>query len=246
MKGIKVMAATTAVAMMIVAPSLDAGAAKKRKRKPKPPKPVTVMVDPAGDAGSTNGTANQALPGATEAGLDLTKGIIFQKGKNLLFTAQHAAMPESGTLPEGFRMVWGILVDGTIYQLTVKSLDVGKPDVMATVLLQDPQGEERVGTVYQGVARLEQCGTEETPAIRFSKCEVLSYNDATFDAAKKTVSFQIPMKDVKAKRGSVIIGGGQLADTGCFICWVPHYGERSLTPTTVIDNGTPTKPYKVG
>jgi hypothetical protein len=243
MKGFKVVAATVAVAMMVVAPSLDAGAAKKRKKKAKP-KPITVMVDPSGDAG--NAFQGVPVPVATEGGLDLTKGVIFQKGKNLLFTAEHAAMPDSGSAPEGFRLVWGLVVGGEVFQMSVKAVDVGKPDVVATVLTQSPQGAERVGTVYQGVARLEQCGTEATPAISFSKCEVLSYHTATFDAAKKTASWEIPMKDVKAKRGTVISGGGVLADTGCLICWVPHYGERSLTPTTVIDNGTPTKIYKVG
>lgn len=236
----KVLAATVAASMLLVVPALEAGAAKKKAA----PKPMTVMVDPAGDAG--NAFQNVPVPVATEAGLDLTKGIIGQKGKNITFTAEHAAMPASGSAPEGFRLIWGLVVGNELFQMSVKSVDVGKPDVVGTVLLQDPQGEERVGTVYQGVARLEQCGTVESPAISFSACKALGYHKVTFNAAKKTASWSIPMKDIKAKRGTKISAGGVLADTGCMICWVPQYAERSLTPTTIVDNGTPTKIYKVG
>jgi hypothetical protein len=244
MKGIKVLAATTAVSMMLVAPSLDAGAAKKRKKKPKPPKPVTAFTDPSNDVGQSDAGA---LPVGPEGGFDLTKGVISQKGKNIQFSAAHSAMPDGGTLPEGFRLIWGLVVDGEVYQMTVKSLDVGKPDVVASALTQTPQGTERVGQVYEGVARLEQCGQVPLPAVlTFSTCEVLSYHTATFDAAKKTATWQIPMKAIKAKRGTQIAGGGVLADTQCFVCWVAHYAERSLTPRTILDNATPTKVYKVG
>lgn len=52
----------------------------------------------------------------------------------------------------------------------------------------------------------------------------------------------IPMKDMKAKKGSVITGGGSNI---CIICWVSHYAERSLSPTTVIDEAVQTISYKV-
>lgn len=235
----KVVAASVAGAMLLF-PALEAGAAKKKKA----PKPVTVFTDPAGDVGPPD---TGPLPVGAEGGFDLTKGVIGQKGKDLQFTATHAAMPEGGTLPEGFRLIWGLVVDGEIYQLSVKSQDIGKPDVVASALTQTPQGSERVGTVYEGVARLEQCGTVTTPApISFSACKVLEYHDAVFDSAKKTVTFKIPLKSVKAKKGSKVAGGGVLADTGCMICWVPHYAERSLTPRTILDSATPTMEYKVG
>lgn len=238
----KVMAATVAASMLLVIPALDAGAAKKRKKAP--PKPVTVMVDPAGDAGNYHAGA---LPGAAEGGFDLTKGVIGQKGKNITFVATHSAMPDGGTPGEAFRLIWGLVVDGEVYQLSVKAVDVGKPDVVASVLTQELQGADEVGQVYEGTVRLEQCGTVTTPApVSFSTCEILSRHTAVFDAAKKTVSWAIPMKSLKATRGSKIAGGGVLADTSCLICWVPHYAERSLTPRTVIDSATPSKEYKVG
>ena len=229
----KLLAAVVGASVLLVAPVLPVGAAKI--------KPVTVMTDAKGDAGNQG----SALPGATEAGFDLVKGVVGQKGKNVTFTVEHAEMPATGSAGEAARLVWGLAVNGKVYQMTVKSLDVGKPDVLASALMQDPQGEERVGKVYQGVARLEECGTEQGPNISFSKCTVLEYHSAKFDAAKKTASWSIPLKALKAKKGSTIAGGGILADTGCMICWVPHYGERSLTPVTIIDAATPTKVYKV-
>jgi hypothetical protein len=243
MKGIRVVAGAVAVAMMIVAPGLDAGAAKKKK-KAKAPKPLTVFTDPAGDVGQSDvGT----FPVQPDGGFDLTKGVIGQKGKNLTFTATHATMPDGGSAPEGFRLIWGLVVDGEIYQMSVKSLDVGKPDVVASALTQTPQGTERVGQVYEGVARLEQCGQVPLPAVlTFSTCQVLSYQPAVFDSAKKTVAWSLPLKAVNAKRGSKVSGGGVLADTACLVCWVAHYAERSLTPRTILDNATPTKEFKVG
>ena len=206
------------------------------------PKPVMVFEDPAGDAGNQNTGA----PGASEAGLDLVKGTIGQKGKNIQFVATHAAMPDSGSLPEAARLIWGISVNGDMYQMTVKSVDVGKPDPVTSALTQTPTGTERVGEVYQGVARLEQCGEVAAPAVlTFSTCSTIEYLPAVFDPADATASWQVPMKAIKAKRGTQIGGGGFLTDTSCIICWVPHYGERSLTPATVIDSAAPSKSYKV-
>jgi hypothetical protein len=203
----KVVAVSVAAAMLVL-PALDAGAAKKKKK----PKPVTVMTDPANDAGSAD--QGLAAPPATEAGLDLTKGIIGQKGKNIVFTAEHAAMPDSGSAPEGFRLIWGLSVNGDMYQMTIKSLDVGKPDVVTSALTQTPTGTERIGQVYQGVARLEQCGQVAAPAVlTFSTCSTIEYLPVTFDAAKKAVTWEVPMKALKAKRGTQISGGGFLTDT---------------------------------
>jgi hypothetical protein len=233
MKKILIAMVAGAVALAPLAPV----GAKKAK-----PKPVTVMTDAAGDAGNQDTGA----PGAAEAGLDLVKGSIGQKGKNVVFTATHSAMPDSGSAPEAFRLIWGISVNGDMYQMTVKSVDVGKPDVVTSALTQTPTGTERVGQVYQGVVRLEQCGEVPTPAVlTFSTCSTNEYLPAVFDAAKKTVTWQIPAKAIKAKKGTQIGGGGYLSDTGCIICWVPHYGERSLTPASIVDSAAQSKSYKV-
>jgi hypothetical protein len=208
------------------------------------PKPVTVFEDATGDADFGHGVG-QSIP----AGLDLVSGSIAQKGKDLEFVVTHADMPPAGSAGEAFRLVWGLTVGGAQYEMTVKSLDVGKPDAIATAMGQDPNGEERIGQVYQGVARLEECGTIVL-GINWSQCTALGYYTATFDPATMTVTWAIPLSDMKAKKGTTITGGaGGRATTGCQICWISHYAERSLSstsqPHTVVDAASQLVTFKV-
>lgn len=201
-------------------------------------KPVTVFEDAVGDAGNQD----SGLPGFDQAGFDLVSGTITKAGKNLEFTATHAAMPPIGTLPEGFRLMWHFSVDGEEYRFTIKSADIGKPDVLAQ------SGTERVGQVYlEGVYRLEQCSEEALPAVlTLVNCNTIEYLDGSFDPAAKTATAILPMSLVKAKVGSEILGGTSGASsTSCQICWVPHIAERSLTASTVIDSAAMSVAYKV-
>lgn len=201
------------------------------------PKPITVFTDAKGDAGNDS---TGPLPGVDQGGFDLTGGTIAKNGANLDFTVTQASMPSTGTLPEGFRLLWHFNVGSTEYRFTVKSLDVGKPDVVAQ------SGSERVGQVYQGVARLETCSLDTTLPLTLSQCVVSAYYDATFDSASASEKWSVPLKDLKAKTGTLINPGtGGAAGTGCQICWVPHYAERSLTPTTIIDSAVQTVAYKI-
>jgi hypothetical protein len=215
-----------------------ASAQAAKKKPPAPPAPVVVFTDAEGDAGND---AAGALPGASEQGFDLTQGTIFKApgATDLTFTVKHAAMPADGTPGELFRLLWHFNVGATEYRFTVKSLDVGKPDVMAQ------SGTERVGTLYEGVARLESCYTDETLPLTLSQCEVLAYYDATFDSAEATATWAVPLADIEATPGTVIGGGTGGASETCMICWVPHYAERSLTPTTQIDAAVMALTYKV-
>jgi hypothetical protein len=208
----------------------------------KPAAPVVVFEDAAGDAGNQDAGA----PGFSEAGFDLVKGEISQAKKTeLTFTVTHAAMAPTGTPGEGFRLVWGFAVDGTQYEFTVKSLDVGEPDVVTSALTQTPTGMERLGKVYQGVARLEECGFVSV-GINWAQCSVKAYYDAVFDPETATVTWIVDTKTLGAKKGSTIVGGGGgRATTGCMICWVPQYAERSLTPYSIIDSAVQTAAYKV-
>jgi hypothetical protein len=207
------------------------------------PKATSVFEDPTGDAGTN---AGGAAPGFAEAGFDLVSGTIQKEGKDkLTFVVTHSAMPPSGTIGEAFRFIWGLTVNNVQYEMTVKSLDVGKPDVVASVMGQDPNGEERVGTVYQGVARVEECGTIAL-GINWSQCTTLAYYDATFDPAAKTITWTIEMSVIEAKKGTTIAGGsGGRATTQCQICWVAQYAERSLTPHTIVDSAIQSVTYKI-
>ena len=226
----------------LVALLLVGGAMLPANAKPAP-KPVTAFEDASGDAGNQD----SGVPGAAEAGFDLVKGEISQAGagKDVEFVVTHSAMAPAGTPGEAFRLIWGFAVDGTQYEFTIKSLDVGEPDVVTSAMAQDPNGEERVGQVYQGVARLEECGSINA-GINWSQCTVKAYYDAVFDPATATVTWAVDTKSLGAKKGSLLTAGsGTRATTGCMICWVPQYAERSLTPYTVIDSAVQMGTYKV-
>jgi hypothetical protein len=203
-------------------------------------KTVTVFEDPANDAGNTE--QGLALPPATLAGLDLVSGTIAKSGSDLEFVVTNAAgLPQLGSAPEAFRLLWHINSGSEEYRFTIKSVDAGKPDVVAQ------EGTERVGKVYQGLARLEQCSEEALPAVlTLVNCRATEYFQATFDAAAATITWKVPLASLKAKTGTLIAGGSTAAaSTNCQICWVPHYAERSLTPATIIDQTTMATSYKV-
>lgn len=208
------------------------------------PKVTVAFEDPAGDAGTAQ---TGGIPPGSAAGFDLIKGEISQEKKTeVKFVVSHSEMPPTGSLGEAFRFIWGIAVDGTQYEFTVKSLDVGEPDVVTTAITQTPYGEERVGQVYQGVARLEECGSVAAPSLTLATCDAIAYFTATFDPAAGTVTWSADLESLGAKKGSLITGGGGTRTaTGCQICWVPHYAERSLTPHTIIDAATQLVSYKV-
>ena len=197
-------------------------------------KPAGVWEDVAGDA--TMGQAPSSIPG----GFDLASGAIEAKGKNIEFTVTHHDMPPFGSMPEATRFLWNFNVGKNPFRLTVKSADIGKPDVFTQT------GAERVGRVdINGHFRLEgKCVTDPGAGVglQFVNCPVIGYYDGHFDPATKSFTAIIPMKDLKAKPGSKIIGGG---DNICLICWVSHYAERSLSPTTVIDSAVQTGTYTV-
>jgi len=213
----------------LVAGSMLVGGLAQAKVKP-------VWDDPAGDA-----DAAQGLGYSIPAGFDLVSGGILKKGKDLHFVVTHADMPPSGSLPEGFRFLWAFNVDGTDFRITAKSADIGKPDVLAG------ESNERVGRVDpQGHFRLEgDCATGATVGVlQPVNCKPLEYIEGAFDAGNMAFTAIVPMKSVKAKKGSFIsIGGGDAAGI-CGICWVTHTAERSLQ-STIVDQATMTKTYKV-
>ena len=217
----------SALALSIMAPA-SAGATKP------------IWTDDVGDAGLRSQA--QPLPGADQAGLDLASGAIVKKGANLEFTVTHAAMPANGGLPEGFRFLWHFGVGNEQYRFTFKSADIGKPDVLAGT------GNERVGTVdVDGVYRLETCGEEPLPAVlTLINCSAVAYLEGSIDPATSSFTIVLPLKTIKAKTGTVITPGvGGASGTGCQICWVPHYAERSLTPHTILDEAVMPVSFKV-
>lgn len=199
-------------------------------------KPTTVWEDESGDA-TLAGQAPQSLPG----GFDLVSGSIERVGTDLIFSATMADMPPAGTLPEGFRFLWAFSVGKDSYRITAKTADIGKPDALAM------NGTERVGRAdAMGHFRLEgDCAAGEQVGILIPiNCQTLEYLTGTFDPATTSLSVTVPMKPIKAKKGSVIaVGGGDSAGI-CQICWVAHTAERSHQDT-IIDSAFMAATYKV-
>jgi hypothetical protein len=193
---------------------------------------VVLFTDASGDTG-VNNTAAPGSPGSS-AGLDLVKGTVQRVKNDLAFSFTMAQMPAQGSLPEAARLLYHFDIDKVSWRVTVKSVDVGKPDVLAQ------SGNDRAGKVDSaGHFRLEQCGSDTTLPVTLSQCKPVAYLKGKVDPATSTLSFTLPMATVKAKTGSRLTPGtGGAVDTGCEICWVGHYAERSLTPSTVIDSAT--------
>lgn len=196
-------------------------------------KPVKLWEDASGDA-----DVGQGLGASIPGGWDLAEASIVKKGANLEFTVTHHDMPPTGSGPEFTRFIWNFTVDAEPYRFTVKSVDIGKPDVAGG------QTTERVGRVdVNGHFRLEgECMRDATLPVQFVNCPPLEYLEGTWDAAAKSFTIVLPLESVKAKTGSLI---GPGPDEICTICWVSHYAERSLSPTTVIDSAAQAVTYKV-
>ncbi len=198
-------------------------------------KPVSVIEDASGDADMATG-AGGSIPG----GFDIVEGTIEKKGKELLFTVTHADMPPSGSLPEGARFLWAFNIGDKGYRWTFKTADIGKPDVLAG------QTSDRVGRVdATGHFRLEgDCAVEAMPGFNAINCKPLGYYEGAIDAATKSLSVTIPLKDLKAKTGTKITPGAGDNTQICQVCWVSHTAERSLS-LTIIDDAVMTGTYKV-
>ena len=198
-------------------------------------KPVTVIEDASGDADAATG-AGASIP----AGLDITAGTIEKKGKDLIFSVTMADMPPSGSLPEAARFLWAFNIGDKGYRWTFKSADIGKPDVAGG------QTDERVGRVdAAGHFRLEaDCVGIPTGSLTMINCPPVGYYTGTIDAAAKTLSVAVPMKDLKAKTGTKITPGAGDNTQICQVCWVSHVAERSLN-STIIDSAVMTGTYKV-
>lgn len=199
------------------------------------PKVSTVFTDPANDSGLNPNSTPTAIPLMTAGGLDLVKGTITRKGNDLVYTVTlSTAMSNFGAFPEAARLVWQQTVDkGAEYRITVKSFDIGKPDPVQR------DGTDRIGKVYdKGLFRLERCGDPDTTLpVSFSQCTTIAYLKGSVDVAKKTLTWNVPLSAIKVKTGTkMMIGAGTLNSTGCDVCFIAHYGERSLSPHTIIDN----------
>jgi hypothetical protein len=201
-------------------------------------KPKTVWKDPAGDVDVGGAGAN---PVTDESGFDLLSGSIDRKGKNLVFTVKHAVMPPFGAVPEAFRFIWAFSVGSKSYRVTVKRVEIGKPNPATQ------EDTDQIGKAYpDGLFRLEgNCGSTDVGGTQMVNCHTMGYLTGSWDPAKATLTYSVPMKLIKAKPGGKVGPPSGDATGICIICWVSHAAERSLSPTTVVDSAAQTTVYKI-
>lgn len=227
----KVIAIMAAGALLLSLPAV----AQAGKKKKKAAGPITLWEDAAGDADIGTG-GGQSPP----LGVDLAGATLVKKGANVEFTVTHHDMPPVGSLPETARFIWAFEVDGNLYRFTVKSADIGKPDVAAG------QTTERVGRVdATGHFRLEgECTRDSTLPVGMVNCPPLEYLEGSFDPASKSFTIIVPLASIEAKPGSILAPAGGDQASICQICWISQVAERSLN-TTVIDMAGMPESYKI-
>ena len=205
-------------------------------------RPTTVFVDPAGDAGIEGGSAvgEHAIPGFDQAGFDLVSGEIARNGDALDFTVTHAAMPATGSLPEGATFRWNFYVKEKWFRFLVKSHDIGKPDPLSQ------EGVDRLGRVdLEGHFRLETCELEgEVAGVGLSRCKVVAFEDGVFDPANKSFTVSIPLEHLGASTGT-LISPDHLGSTRCQPCWIMHTAERTSPPGFILDGTEKPITYRV-
>jgi hypothetical protein len=198
-------------------------------------RPTKVFEDPVGDAGIVAGPAvgEHAIPGFDQAGFDLVSGEIQRVGQNLEFKVTSAAMPATGSLPEGATFRWTFMVKNKRYRFTIKSQDIGKPDPVTQ------EGTERLGRIdIAGHFRLERCVQEGAISdAPLHRCKLVAFEDGFFDPANKSFSVLIPLTDIGATSGTVIERDTMGSDN-C-PCWVMHTAELTSPPGFTLDATNP-------
>ena len=182
----------------ILAGSLVAAAPSSAAKKKKKPKPLTVGTDPAGDWGA-NQDASLA-PLGEQLGQDLVKASVFKADKKTVnFIIQVSALPASGGVPEFSRYNWDFTVNGNAFQMSGAFTEYLRgtcnPTYNPAVCPPPRDPGSAPFFIRQGGCLL---GAPPGP------CEEIAKVNATFDADTATITIPVPLKAIKAKKGSKI------------------------------------------
>lgn len=207
---------------------LPHGTAAAKRRKP-----LTVGKDAKGDWGENAGAPELAPLGAA-LGQDLVGAAIgMGRKKTINFIIKVTALPPIGGTPEATRYNWDFTVDG-------KGLELDGKFTNYTRGACDPTSGQCPPPRDPGSAPFfirGNCSTVGTTVV----CEELGLVHARFNAAKGTITIPVPMKLIKAKRGSKIAGGA--SDFGGTVAAA---GSAFVTPFAAPnDILTTTKTFKV-
>jgi hypothetical protein len=205
-----------------------AGTATAKRRKP-----LTVGKDAKGDWGD-NADAAELAPVGAGLGQDLVGAAIgMGKKKTINFIIKVASLPPTGGMPEFTRYNWDFTVNG-------KGLELDGKFTNYTRGACDPTSGQCPPPRDPGSAPFfirGNCSSVGTTVV----CEELGIVHARFDAAKGTITIPVPMKLIKAKRGSKIAGGA--TDFGGTVAAAPSAFVSALDGPN--DTLTVTKTFKV-
>ena len=186
---------TAALAVSLAGASPSSAAKKKKSKKAKP---LVVGTDPAGDWGS-NVDATVA-PLGEQLGQELIEASIVKADKKTLnFIIKVSSLPAPGGVPEFSRYNWDFTVNGNAIQMSGAFTEylrgVCNPTYNPAVCPPPRDPGQAPFFLRQGGCLL---GAPPGP------CEEVAKVNGTFDAASGTITIPVPLKAIKAKKGSKI------------------------------------------
>jgi hypothetical protein len=190
MKKILIAALTAGLVTALVVPGSVATAAKKKA------KIVKLASDPAGDWGAN--VATELAPIGDALGQDIVSASMGADTKNLNFVIGLNSLPPSGGMPEVSRYQWAFNVNGNAFELDGKYTNYSRGAC-------DPTSGQCPPPRDPGMQPFMLRGNCVSGTV--VTCEELGFVKGTFDAGKATITIPVPLKMIKAKARSKVIGG---------------------------------------
>lgn len=184
-----------ALALLLISVLLLPAAAAKGRRAGKA-KATVIGRDAQGDWGSAS-SAPEAAPLGAELGQDLIRAALQRKGRKLNFIIKVTNLPPFGGWPEVTRYVWGFEVNRKFFELDGKFTNYSRGACDPTSSQCPPPRDPGMSPfLLRG-----NCTTTQN----VTTCEEIGIVNATFNAESGTITIPVPMKLIKARRGSRIV-----------------------------------------
>lgn len=191
------LALAAALVAAFVLPASSATAGKKKKKAPAGP--VVVGTDDAGDWGSEQDPT--IAPAGDALGQDLIEAEIAMADKQTVnFIIKLKSLPPIGGAPEISRYTWDMDVDGNFTELDGKFTNYTRG-------VCDPTSGQCPPPRNPGTQPFMVRGACEVNDANVTLCKELGIVQATFDAAKATITIPVPLELINAKHGSKITPG---------------------------------------
>ena len=157
---------------------------------------VKLGSDPAGDWGENAGAPLGPLGDAL--GQDITGAGMGADKKTLFFVINVNSLPPNGGAPEVSRYQWAFNVGGSAFELDGKWSNYSRGAC-------DPTSGQCPPPRDPGMQPFVLRGNCVSGTV--ITCEELGFVQGQFDAAKATITIPVPLKLIKAKPGSKVLGG---------------------------------------